>query len=683
MARPCNDSRRSWRKRPAAGGNGEGKAEGDDDDPSGDLTTGVRVERSSCDKGKDDTGRRRRRTTDGDGGSETTEPELSAMAAPSPLHWGREPSVAAGGGSRGSGERGGADCAVVTAAAAATAEVVITAATPPRADMMLLNGHQQLKHDEAEVKLLPNACLGKGSFGRVVAGVYRGQKVAVKVLAEVHVWGAWAGGPSDAVLRSFAQEVEVLGRCCHPNVVRLLAACLTPPRLCLVMELMDASLEGLLYEQRRPASAAAAAGSGSRSAVAAGSGSASSGGSGGAALLPLPTVLHIGLEIAKGLEYLHPTIVHRDLKPANVLLNNPWSSRPIVKITDFGVSRLRSTAIPTNTPQAGTPAYLAPEGMYCKSGIITHQADIYSLAVLLWEMLSGERPWRHFARGGLVEIAFNIVARGWRLPLEQLPEARCPPRLRHLIRQCWDADPRRRPAAAEVAKSLALLLQEAEHLQTAAGASSSDPAAAAATAAAAAAAAAGEQLLAAPPKALAPASAAAAPQTQQHLGVAVAVAAAAAAPAGDTALGVGGSIDGEPAGQGVFDRVLEAKMHLAAIGEYCSLTSSAAEALGAAHRIGAETISLTAACFRPVQDAAAAAAPKPAETHGIIGGPHNHHNRHNHLHEAVAAAAAMDATPLAATSSQAAAAAAGASSIVLLWSMTTGGTVACLPTADC
>ncbi len=40
---------------------------------------------------------------------------------------------------------------------------------------------------------------------------------------------------------------QVLGRCCHPNIVRLLAACLTPPKLCLVMELMDASLEALLY----------------------------------------------------------------------------------------------------------------------------------------------------------------------------------------------------------------------------------------------------------------------------------------------------------------------------------------------------------------------------------------------------------------------------------------------------
>ncbi len=42
-------------------------------------------------------------------------------------------------------------------------------------------------------------------------------------------------------------EVEVLGRCCHPNVVRLLAACLTPPRLCLVMELMETSLDKLIH----------------------------------------------------------------------------------------------------------------------------------------------------------------------------------------------------------------------------------------------------------------------------------------------------------------------------------------------------------------------------------------------------------------------------------------------------
>ncbi len=69
--------------------------------------------------------------------------------------------------------------------------------------------------------------------------------MAVKLVLDMHQ----VGDANGALLDSFVQEVEVLGRCHHPNVVRLLAACLTPPRLCLVEQLMETSLERLLYEK--------------------------------------------------------------------------------------------------------------------------------------------------------------------------------------------------------------------------------------------------------------------------------------------------------------------------------------------------------------------------------------------------------------------------------------------------
>ncbi|KXZ55179.1 hypothetical protein GPECTOR_3g325 [Gonium pectorale] len=297
----------------------------------------------------------------------------------------------------------------------------VTALTPPRADMQLLMGCQLAPGNE--VTLIPGAVRGKGSFGRVVEGVYQGQRVAVKLLPEAHAWG----GASLSLLDSFAQEVEVLGRCDHPNVVRLLAACLTPPRQCLVLELMETSLERLLYGQ--PCGT----------------------------VLPLRMVLHIATCIAKGLAYLHPTIVHRDLKPGNVLMNDPWGPNPVVKLADFGLARLRITTQPTETPDAGTPSYLAPEGFdpaHC--GVITHQFDIYSLAVLMWEMLAGRQPWKGVS---LVEVAYKVAQQHVRPPLWQIPEERCPPKLRTLIEQCWDPDPRRRPAAAEVAKCLLIVLQ--------------------------------------------------------------------------------------------------------------------------------------------------------------------------------------------------------------------------------
>ncbi|GLI63324.1 hypothetical protein VaNZ11_006240 [Volvox africanus] len=221
------------------------------------------------------------------------------------------------------------------------------------------------------------------------------------------------------------QEVEVLARCQHPNIVCLHAACLKPPWLCLVMELMDTSLDRLLYGEKR--------------------------------LLPLDTVLHIAIQIARGLSYLHPTIVHRDLKPGNVLISNASSSRPIVKLADFGLSRLRNSVLITKNPEVGTAPYIAPEAFESKNFTITDRVDVYALGIMMWEMLSGRRPWTGH---NMVVIAIVVAMHQRRPPLGLLSDERCPPKLRSLITACWDPDPVRRPAAAEVAKRLTLV-QEA------------------------------------------------------------------------------------------------------------------------------------------------------------------------------------------------------------------------------
>ncbi|KAG2497874.1 hypothetical protein HYH03_004140 [Edaphochlamys debaryana] len=278
------------------------------------------------------------------------------------------------------------------------------------------SGSSMVTGTASEVKLTP-VMLGKGAFGRVMVGEWNGQQVAVKVVADTHKWG----GSQDVLLKCFAHEVEILARCQHPNILRLLAACPRPPRLCLVTELMETSLDGVLH--------------------------------GGTAMrLSLRKVLYIAAQIARGLAYLHPTIVHRDVKPGNILLNDAAKSRPVVKISDFGLSRLRSTVLITATPGAGTPGYLAPECFeQGVMGTITHKADIFSLGVVIWEMLTRERPWDGVAPLG---IAVGVAREQRRLPLSQLPPNRCPPELKALVEQCWDKDPLRRPAAAELSKIL-------------------------------------------------------------------------------------------------------------------------------------------------------------------------------------------------------------------------------------
>ncbi|GIL47137.1 hypothetical protein Vafri_4032 [Volvox africanus] len=159
--------------------------------------------------------------------------------------------------------------------------VVVTPLTPPRLDLALGVACGN------EVTLLP-IVRGKGSFGRVHEGMYGGQRVAVKLLPcdlltapEPAVYDAVGGSPAAAcppaggakqpdeakvegegirqpreqaarALDTFTQEVEVLGRCQHPNVVRLLAACLDPPQPCLVMELMETSLDRLVHAKGAP-----------------------------------------------------------------------------------------------------------------------------------------------------------------------------------------------------------------------------------------------------------------------------------------------------------------------------------------------------------------------------------------------------------------------------------------------
>eukprot|EP00198_Chlamydomonas_reinhardtii_P008098 XP_001697435.1 predicted protein [Chlamydomonas reinhardtii] len=269
------------------------------------------------------------------------------------------------------------------------------------------------------VELLPIK-LGRGSFGRVQEGRYRGQRVAVKQALDQH---DGLSMPTGKLVASFLQEVEVMGRCDHPNICKLLAACLAPPKLCLVMELMDTSLESLIKGQMP------------------------------GQLLPLPKLLHIAIQVAQGLEYLHPTVLHRDLKPANVLISDPESDTPIVKLADFGLSKIAEMTLQTANPEAGTPAYMAPECFDVNNFKLTHKMDIYAFGVLLWVMLTGEEPWKDVT---LVSVAYSVHC-GLRLPISHIPESRCSRKLRKLIAQCWEPTPRRRPAAAEVVKELLLV----------------------------------------------------------------------------------------------------------------------------------------------------------------------------------------------------------------------------------
>jgi serine/threonine-protein kinase len=104
--------------------------------------------------------------------------------------------------------------------------------------------------------------------------------------------------------------------------------------------------------------------------------------------LPVQQVLDIVIQVALGLAYAHEHgIVHRDVKPSNIMVIRDGH----VKITDFGIARMESASVRTQTGMVlGSPKYMSPEQVMGK--LIDQRSDIFSLGVMLYEMLTGKAP---------------------------------------------------------------------------------------------------------------------------------------------------------------------------------------------------------------------------------------------------------------------------------------------------
>ena len=119
-------------------------------------------------------------------------------------------------------------------------------------------------------------------------------------------------------------------------------------------------------------------------------------------------------QIAEGLDYAHSqSVVHRDIKPANILLTDDGQ----VKITDFGIARIDTSNLTQDTQLLGTPNYMAPEQI---QGTETdHRVDIFALGVLLYEMVTGQKP---FQGENVTEVTHRIVYEDHRSARERVPE---------------------------------------------------------------------------------------------------------------------------------------------------------------------------------------------------------------------------------------------------------------------
>ncbi|CAK9212198.1 unnamed protein product [Sphagnum troendelagicum] len=199
--------------------------------------------------------------------------------------------------------------------------------------------------------------IGKGGFGPVYYGKLEdGKEVAIKVLDVKS-----SQGPSE-----FFNEVDVLSRVNHRNLVSLIGYCLEDDQKMLIYEYMHkGSLCDHLYGHLSTSTNEQ---------------------------LDWTTRLHIALNASQGLEYLHsgcnPSIIHHDVKPSNILLPSDMKN---AKVADFGLSRLtygeNITHIITNVK--GTTGYLDPE--YFTSQCLSIKSDVYNFGVVLLEIISGRK----------------------------------------------------------------------------------------------------------------------------------------------------------------------------------------------------------------------------------------------------------------------------------------------------
>ncbi|XP_008221196.1 PREDICTED: serine/threonine-protein kinase STY46-like isoform X3 [Prunus mume] len=221
--------------------------------------------------------------------------------------------------------------------------------------MIFTNGHVSSLNKEKDIWEIDATLLryekkiASGSYGDLFRGSFCGQAVAIKVLSMEHL---------NETMREFTQEVYIMRKVRHKNVVQLIGACTKPPMLCIVTEFLSG---GSMYDFVHKQTGA----------------------------LSLQSLLRVAIDVSRGMNYLHQNnIIHRDLKAANLLMDD----NGVVKVADFGIARVQAQS-GVMTAETGTYRWMAPEVIEHKP--YDHKADVFSFGVVLWELLTGKLPYEN------------------------------------------------------------------------------------------------------------------------------------------------------------------------------------------------------------------------------------------------------------------------------------------------
>ncbi|KAI3466306.1 hypothetical protein Pfo_022969 [Paulownia fortunei] len=266
--------------------------------------------------------------------------------------------------------------------------------------------------------------LGSGTFGTVYHGKWRGSDVAIKRIKKSCFTGRQS--EQERLTIEFWREAEILSKLHHPNVVAFYGVVQDGPggTLATVTEYMvDGSLRHVLLRKDRH--------------------------------LDRRKRLIIAMDAAFGMEYLHSkNIVHFDLKCDNLLVNLKDPSRPICKVGDFGLSKIKRNTLVSGGVR-GTLPWMAPELLNGSSNKVSEKVDVFSFGIVLWEILTGEEPYANMHYGAIIGGIVNNTLR------PTIPSY-CDPEWRKLMEQCWAPNPALRPSFTEIASRLRVLSTSAQ-----------------------------------------------------------------------------------------------------------------------------------------------------------------------------------------------------------------------------
>ncbi|KAH9756108.1 serine/threonine-protein kinase TIO [Citrus sinensis] len=226
--------------------------------------------------------------------------------------------------------------------------------------------------------------VGEGSFGKVYKGrrKYTGQTVAMKFIMK--------HGKSEKDIHNLRQEIEILRKLKHQNIIAMLDSFESPQEFCVVTEFAQGELFEILEDDK---------------------------------CLPEEQVQSIAKQLVRALHYLHSNrIIHRDMKPQNILIG----AGSVVKLCDFGFARAMSANTVVlrsikgldgfETILIGTPLYMAPE--LVREQPYNHTADLWSLGVILYELFVGQPP---FYTNSVYALIRHIVKDPVKYPDEMSP----------------------------------------------------------------------------------------------------------------------------------------------------------------------------------------------------------------------------------------------------------------------